>query len=241
MGHHAGSAEQCSVSADQYDVQSRGARTKPNGAADQGSHVRPAVDPSTATSNGRATKQSCNSGNQCYMKSLVQVLVWLLGRLRIETLSSMNDAEGFFLNLLPATGTRTMSLIQDRRWQSVINEWGEAHRQHDVCEFFSYLMSKSDCKLFAGSWKARTPSMAGTLHHLDEGLCTQPIILHMPQSSRAASPQRIQSLVDEWHRCVDRIHGLDILPLALLLQLHRRSTGAQVRYSLRSLTDVRFH
>ena len=63
--------------------------------------------------------------------------------------------------------------------------------------------------------------MAGIYHLLDEGLCTQPIIVHLPQQTRTTPPLRIQRLVDEWHRCVDRIQGLDVAPPTIILQLHR--------------------
>ena len=135
-----------------------------------------------------------NDGNACYMNSLVQVLLWLLECLQIRTLSSENDLESFFLSLMQSNDRTPLSLLHHPRWQSVIRNWGEAHRQHDVCE--------SDCGLFAGLWKAFTPTMAGHTHLLDEGPCTQPIILHLPQATRDSTPPRIQRLVDEWHRDV---------------------------------------
>ena len=135
-----------------------------------------------------------NDGNACYMNSLVQVMLWLLECLQIRTLSSENDLESFFLSLMQSNDRTPLSLLHHPRWQSVMRNWGEAHRQHDVCE--------SDCGLFAGLWKAFTPTMAGHTHLLDEGPCTQPIILHLPQATRDSTPPRIQRLVDEWHRDV---------------------------------------
>ena len=135
--------------------------------------------------------------------------------------------ESFFLRLMRGTDRTPISLLRDSRWQSVIRDWGEAHRQRDVCEFFAHLMNKSDCRLFAGLWKAFTPTMAGNYHLLDEGPCTQPIILHLPQATRTSTPPRIQRLVDEWHRCVDRIHGLHQVPPA--------------RFFLTSLFQFRFY
>ena len=82
-------------------------------------------------------------------------------------------------------------------------------------------MTKSSCGLFAGSWKAYTPDMAGIFHLLDERHCTQPIIPHLPQPSRTTQPPKVQRLVDEWHRCIDRIQCLDVVPPAIILQLHR--------------------
>ena len=162
-----------------------------------------------------------NDGNACYMNSLVQVMLWLLECLQIRTLSSENDLESFFLSLMQSNDRTPLSLLHHPRWQSVIRNWGEAHRQHDVCEFFAHIMHTSDCGLFAGLWKAFTPAMAGHTHLLDEGPCTQPIILHLPQATRDSTPPRIQRLVDEWHRCVDRIHGLYQAPAVILFQLHR--------------------
>ena len=103
----------------------------------------------------------------------------------------------------------------------MIEGWAEVHRQHDVCEFFTFLMQNCDCGIFAGSWQARMPSAAGNMRLVDAWLCTQPIILYIPRRPRSAAAPRLQSLVDDWHRCADRFHGLNVAPPVLALQLHR--------------------
>ena len=82
----------------------------------------------------------------------------------------------------------------------MLDGWGEAHRQHDVCEFISHMLRMSDLGIFAGSWQARQPTATGFLRHVDEGLCINSILLHLPTPSRGTSQMpRIQSLVNEWH------------------------------------------
>ena len=53
--------------------------------------------------------------------------------------------------------------MYDPRWHSMIEGWAEVHRQHDVCEFFTFLMKHCDCSLFSGSWQARMPTAAGDM------------------------------------------------------------------------------
>ena len=64
--------------------------------------------------------------------------------------------------------------------------------------------------------------MAGASRHLDEGLCINPILLHLPAQSRGTSQMlRIQSLIQEWHRGLDCFQALVVAPLVLYVQLHR--------------------
>ena len=122
-------------------------------------------------------------------------------------------------------------IMYDPRWYSMIEGWAEVHRQHDVCEFFTFLMKHCDCSLFSGSWQARMPAAAGDMRLIDAGLCTQPIILYIPQHRPNMAIPRLRSLVDDWHRCVDRFHGLQVVPPVLMLQLHRfqQQRGATIK------------
>ena len=110
----------------------------------------------------------------------------------------------------------------------MIEGWAEVHRQHDVCEFSTFLMKHCDCSLFSGSWQARMPAAAGDMRLIDAGLCTQPIILYIPQHRPNMA---IPRLADDWHRCVDRFHGLQVVPPVLMLQLHRfqQQRGATIK------------
>ena len=220
LGSSTNPPEQSGAATHRHQLQDGGPGQEQHGTAHSELDVRMNGENRGATR--RATQLVLrNDGNACYMNSLVQVLLWLLECLQIHTLSSENDLESFFLSLMQSNDRTPLSLLHHPRWPSVIRNWGEAHRQHDVCEFFAHIMHTSDCGLFAGLWKAFTPTMAGHTHLLDEGPCTQPIILHLPQATRASTPPRIQRLVDEWHRCVDRIHGLYQAPAVILFQLHR--------------------
>ena len=180
-----------------------------------------------------------NPGNACYMNALIQVMVWLV---TIDTLSvtSLASATGrFYLSLLHNSRLGPINLLHDPRWLSRIEGWAEVHRQHDVCEFFTFLMQGCDCGIFTGSWQARMPTAAGNMRLVDAGLCTQPIVLYIPQKVRHAAAPRLQSLVADWHRCVDRFHGLEVAPPVLALQLHRfqQQRGAVVKNHGKALLD----
>ena len=89
-----------------------------------------------------------NPGNACYMNALIQVMVWLV---TIETLSvtSLASSTGrFYLSLLHNSRLGPINLLHDPRWLSRIEGWAEVHRQHDVCEFFTFLMQSCDCGIF---------------------------------------------------------------------------------------------
>ena len=103
----------------------------------------------------------------------------------------------------------------------MLNDWGEVHCQHDVCEFIQHLTQRVHFPMFEGSWRAMAPVMMHGDRPMDMGSCAQPIILHLPMQQ--GSTIRIQSLIDEWHRSVDRFHGLDVAPPVGMLQLHRFS------------------
>ena len=120
---------------------------------------------------------------------------------------------------------------------------GEAHVQHDICEFFSFLMQRDDCGMFAGLWQARSPGMAGALHPLDERSRAQPIKLPLP-SNISSRPPRVQSLIEvlieDCHRSVD---GLVVVPPAISLQLRRftRVRGRIATCSAKVMIDKVIH
>ena len=146
----------------------------------------------------------------------------MLERLEIPRDSLHSPHTQLLADLLHEPPTQPLTLLSDCRWSSVLEGWTEAHRQHDVCEFLAHWLRKSDMGLFAGSWQARRPTTTGASRHLDEGLCINPILLHLPAQSRGTSQMlRIQSLIQEWHRGLDCFQALVVAPLVLYVQLHR--------------------
>ena len=100
----------------------------------------------------------------------------------------------------------------------------EAHRQHDVCEFFSHLTTHMQPLLFQGEWQARR--LAAAMGHaaccIDQGFGTQAIPLPIPSLPPGlATSIQVQSLVDHWQNDQDRTMAFVAPPLALALQVLR--------------------
>ncbi|CAE7619241.1 unnamed protein product [Symbiodinium sp. CCMP2592] len=157
------------------------------------------------------------------MNSSFQVLAWLMEQLRLPQTLLCGTGASLFHDVFARCLPIPHRLTDDPRWLTLIDDWGEVHRQHDVCEFLEHILQKNDYGLFQGTWQARLPTMAGETQLVDTGQCTQSIVLHMPSTypTPSANSLRIQSLVDTWCRGIDRIHGLTVAPPVILLQLHR--------------------
>ena len=52
-------------------------------------------------------------------------------------------------DLLHHPHVQPINLIHDSRWASMLDGWGEAHKQHDVCEFISHMLRM--CQILAYS------------------------------------------------------------------------------------------
>ena len=74
----------------------------------------------------------------------------------------------------------TWDRLQDG--QLSLDGWLEAHRQHDVCEFFSHLTIYMQPLLFQGEWQARrlAAAMGNAACCIDRGFGTQAIPLPIP-------------------------------------------------------------
>ena len=134
---------------------------------------------------------------------------------------SGNGVESFFLRLLQNNDRQPISLYHDPRWQPVINDWGEAHRQHDVCEFFSQLMTKSSVDYLQAHGRRTRLPWRGFIIFWMRGCALSLSFFTCHSKPGRLRRSGIQRLVDEWHRCVDRIQGLDVAPPTIILQLHR--------------------
>ena len=194
VGHHEGSTKQHSVPTGGDGLQNGGTGLRGTGEADPG-HDTPS-ERTIAELHEQATKLVLiNQGNACYMNALIQVMVWLITTEALSTDDS-SGTQGFYLSLLYNSRRGSINLMHDPRWLSMLEGWAEVHQQHDVCEFFTFLMQRHEHGIFAGSWQARMPSTTGEMRLIDAGLCTKPIILYIPRRPKNAAAPRLQSLVD---------------------------------------------
>ena len=163
-----------------------------------------------------------NSGNQCYMNSLVQTITWAL-YLSGANVSDMGQGASFFRHIMMSDNQ--VDLMQVPSWQFIIAEWTEAHRQHDVCEFLQHVLGFLQAPLFQGTWQARRlASQDGAVHCIDQGRGTQALALHFPRLPPGLpATLEVQKLVDHWHKDHDRTVCFQVPPTLLFLQLMRLS------------------
>ena len=162
-----------------------------------------------------------NDSSICYMNSTFQAITWLLELIPNSLLSIHGMGADLFHKAAAGHLRSSVHLTKDAGWLAMLANWGEVHIQHDVCEFVQYLTNHIELPMLAGTWQARSPAMAKGDRPLDQGPCTQPLVLHLPPKMKAGAYIRIQTMVDEWHRCVDRLHGLHVIPSVIMLQIHR--------------------
>ena len=115
-----------------------------------------------------------NHGNACYMNALIQVMVWLVTIAELALSTTASRRGRFYLSVLHNSKRGPIDIMYDPRWHSMIEGWAEVHRQHDVCEFFTFLMTQCDCSLFSGSWQARCLLQLGTCVSLTRGSVPSP-------------------------------------------------------------------
>ena len=155
------------------------------------------------------------------MNTVVQVILWLLEG-NPHFLEHLGQGTTFFRALLCHDPQHPKNLLQDMLWRMTIAGWAESHRQHDVTEFFSYLVRKHKFGMLEGTWQARRVLDDGVMTIRDQGSCAQPIILRLPAVPPGLHPCiKVQSLIDYWSGAQECLHALHVPPPILVLQLDR--------------------
>ena len=163
-----------------------------------------------------------NSGNRCYMSSLVQTITWAV-YLSGTDVSEMGQGADFFRSIMMSE--QQVDLMQVPGWQSIIAEWTEAHRQHDVCEFPTACAGTFTSSHLSGDMAStQTCSPEGAVRCIDQGRGTQALALHFPRLPPGLpATLEVQQLVDHWHKDHDRTVCFQVPPVLLFLQLMRFS------------------
>ena len=171
-------------------------RPLPNGSGEGGGgkgrrHVEPAgAEPPVPRPACRpAAVHLQNPHNICYLNSCVTALLWL-GQQRV-------NSEAFFGLLGPAlrscaTGTprKPLYLPGLMHWTPHLRGWPELRRQHDVAEFWAYLLAIAQPSGMAGTWESRE-NRGGEAHVHDSAMLWTPIPMDLPATG-------LQSLVEGW-------------------------------------------
>ncbi|CAE7249285.1 PRP2 [Symbiodinium sp. CCMP2592] len=161
-----------------------------------------------------------NSGNACYMNSVVQVFYWLLV-LRPAYLATMGAGRTFFQALQTHHCHNPKNLLKDKHWRALIEGWRDHHRQHDVAEFFSFLCQTHAIDLFQGQWEARR-IYQGQLQVRDTALCTQPVTLVLLRTRPGLDVRiQVQSLLDYWSGAQKAVHAFSAPHPVLTFQVER--------------------
>ena len=166
------------------------------------------------------------------MNSVMQALLWMMGRSQFDTNSLVGTGAQFFRSMLARTSTRPINLLQESQWCSMLNGCGE------------FILQQNDFGLFSGTWQARSPTMAGDIRCIDQGPLTHPLILHLADRGHPKnSLLRLQMLLDDWHRSWDRFQGLVVAPPVIALQLHRfvRRGGRVQKCRTKVMLDSRIY
>ena len=149
VGHDANIAGQYGLSAGGDGVQNRTPGSRPGRAEDSSSSVRSQLIEG-AFGTQVTSLVLVNQSTVCYMDSVMQALLWMMGRSQFDTSSLVGTGAQFFRSMLARTSTRPINLLQESQWCSMLNGWGEVHRQHDVCEFLAFILQQNDFGLFYG-------------------------------------------------------------------------------------------
>ena len=159
-----------------------------------------------------------NKGNACYMNSLVQVLLWIMDGQPDGC--HMGRCAQFLQQLRQYSHKKLKYLSQDMLWCMIISGWKDHHKQHDICEFTSYVCRTQQLTVVKGAWEART-SIDGVGQPRDVGCSTQPLLLPLPNRPPGLTANiQVQSLVDAWH-AQEAVHAFMELPSVLIMQISR--------------------
>ena len=155
-----------------------------------------------------------NPTNLCYMHALIQCLSWCVARaFHPVWCTGFGRGERAWRLLLTKTGQH-VHIYHMMLWKILLFNWSYPDRQHDVCEFFSFLSSRIQVPWLCGIWHARSPNAglpATVMEVGDSG--SEAITLwfhgcslresHIAHSSHSA--YSLQSMLDRWgqqtHRC----------------------------------------
>ena len=181
------------------------------------------VGASTSRSHSSLRLNMINTGNTCYMHSIIQVMAWIADGYDAPMEVALNPRVATVLKQFFKKGEAPQQIMQDIGWRMLIQGWRHDGRQQDVGEFFTFLTSRHAIPMLQGEWQARALSPVGESSCMDRGPCSQPLLLHFcdpPPGLRAEL--RVSDMLQFWHRGQNSmVLGLHIEPPVLVFQLCR--------------------
>ena len=154
-----------------------------------------------------------NPHNVCYINSVVTGLYWVSQHCHAA------DVFGSFTSAYRAItiGTkRSPCYIPGLLpWLPLLRGWVRLSSQHDVCEFITHLLSKTNPACFTGSWQARLND-ADLVEVRGSGTFAAPLPMDIPSTEHAS----LQQIINNWHM-QETTNALLHPPQFLLIQLKR--------------------
>ena len=157
--------------------------------------------------------QLVNQSNYCYQHAFILSYMWASHFAAGCSLPPLEASSGFHGRLKPVidfltSGVRRVILSRCLMWASLLQQWRQPQRQHDVGEFMSHVMQKARPASMWGAWHMMTA--AGEVR--DVGDFHGPLMVHFCSPRREQSTT-LQALVDGWtdagegmRRLITRLH-----------------------------------
>ena len=153
-----------------------------------------------------------NSGNLCYMNTLVHAILWLMANSNIQV-QDMGHGYNAWRAILAQH--KACNLMQMLPWTCIVQGWRHGGALHDIRDFFEHVLQRCQVSPFHGAWEARFQD-----HNMcrvqDRGLCESIITMDVP----ITGPWRLQDVVNEWGDPAFP-HGLLSAPQWLAVRLNR--------------------
>ena len=174
--------------------------------------------------------QLVNQGNYCYQHAFILSYMWASHFAAGCSLPLPEVSSGFHGRLQPVidfltSGARRVILSRCLMWASLLQQWRQPQRQHDVGEFMSHVMQKARPDSMWGAWHMMTA--AGEVR--DVGDFHGPLMVHICNPSRVQSTT-LQALVDGWTDAGEGVRRLIYeAPPLLCVQISRFHGRRKIR------------
>ena len=145
-----------------------------------------------------------NPAAACYMNSAATGLAWSALKANGLKADQWSNFPGALGDMADVSKGQSMLLWADGQWTTLLANWPNPFRQHDVVDFTHHLLQQTNPLFLSCCWESRLED-DGQLKVVDHNAQGCPLRLYICSEQKSTLPIDLQGLVSNWKPCIIRV------------------------------------